>query len=138
MVGKKGIKHNLKRPGDFSKVPLIFRENGSATRLAMEAYIKKYKVNLGISLELTSNEAVKQAVLASLGFSIMPLIGLRNEIRNQDLEIIKMKGLPIITDWNLIRLKNKSYSPAAMAFRNYILEAKDKIVSDQFSWYQKY
>ena len=60
-------------------------------------------------IELTSNEAVKQAVLAGLGYSIMPLIGIKNELSNQDLEIIPLKGLPIITHWNLIWLKEKKF-----------------------------
>jgi DNA-binding transcriptional LysR family regulator len=56
-------------------------------------------------MELTSNEAVKQALLAGLGYSIMPLIGIRNELQQQELQIIPVKGLPITTSWSLIWLK---------------------------------
>jgi DNA-binding transcriptional LysR family regulator len=48
-------------------------------------------------MELTSNEAVKQAVIAGLGCSIMPLIGIKNELLNKELQIIPFKGLPIKT-----------------------------------------
>lgn len=34
-------------------------------------------------MELTSNEAVKQAVIAGLGASITPIIGLKNELQNK-------------------------------------------------------
>jgi len=42
-------------------------------------------------MELTSNEAVKQAVLSGLGYSIMPLIGIRDEIKEKKLQIIPRK-----------------------------------------------
>ena len=58
-------------------------------------------------MELTSNEAVKQAVLAGLGYSIMPLIGIKNELHNKQLSIYPIKGLPIKTTWSLIWLKEE-------------------------------
>jgi DNA-binding transcriptional LysR family regulator len=70
-------------------VPLIFREEGSATRFYMEEYIKKKGLFVKSKLQLTTNEAVKQAVIAGLGVSIMPLIGLKNELENGDIVIIK-------------------------------------------------
>ena len=92
LVGKKGKSSNISigSPKDLEGVTLLFRENGSATRMAMEAYLKKQKVQVKRSMELTSNEAVKQAVLAGLGYSIMPIIGIMNELKNEDLEIIDL------------------------------------------------
>ncbi|MFB6258736.1 MAG: LysR substrate-binding domain-containing protein, partial [Flavobacteriales bacterium] len=62
------------------EIPLILREKGSATRQSTEDYLASYNTRMKKQLELTSNEAVKQAVMAGLGYSIMPLIGIRNEI----------------------------------------------------------
>ncbi|MDW7691701.1 LysR family transcriptional regulator [Flammeovirgaceae bacterium SG7u.111] len=81
----------------LEKTPLIFREWGSATRQAMETFISKSGIAHQKSIELTSNEAVKQAVIAGLGYSVMPLIGIKNQLMNKELEIIPVKGLPIIT-----------------------------------------
>ena len=89
-------------------------------------------------MELTSNEAVKQAILAGLGMSIMPLIGIKNELKNGDLQIVPVKGFPIISNWNLIWLKNKKFSPAANAFVKFINEAKYQIVREKFDWYEQY
>jgi DNA-binding transcriptional LysR family regulator len=71
-------------------------------------------------LELTSNEAVKQAVIAGLGISIMPLIGSRNEIETGHLKIIPAPGLPIKTTWRLIWLKEKKLSPIAASYLKYL------------------
>ncbi len=47
-------------------------------------------------MELTSNEAVKQAVFSGLGFSMMPLIGIRNELRNKIYRLFRLKACPLI------------------------------------------
>lgn len=117
---------------------MIYREKGSATRTAMERYLTGHVIPANKSIELTSNEAVKQAVMAGLGYSIMPLIGIRNELQNNQLEIIKSKGLPIITNWNLIWLSEKKLSPHATAYIEYITAQKNRIIQDHFQWYEQY
>ena len=89
-------------------------------------------------MELTSNEAVKQAVLAGLGYSIMPLIGIKNELQNNELQIIPIKGLPIKTTWSLVWLKGKKHTPVAGSLLSYLKKEKNTIVDSKFSWYEKY
>lgn len=118
----------------FSTYPLIFREEGSATRTVMENFIKNRGIAVGMKFQLTSNEAVKQALIAGLGISIMPLIGIKNELDRGDLKIIQLKGLPITTDWQLIWLKNKPLTPVSMAFLEYVKENRDSIYDQSFAW----
>ncbi|HLO82107.1 MAG TPA: LysR family transcriptional regulator [Chitinophagaceae bacterium] len=122
----------------FKKVPLIYRENGSGTRQVMERFIAKNNLPVLKKMELTSNEAVKQALIAGLGYSIMPLIGIRNEIFNKDLQIIPLKGLPIKTTWSLIWVKGKKHSPVAQSLLHYLKDNRAQIVQDKFSWYEQY
>lgn len=122
----------------FNELPLIFREKGSGTRQTMEKFIEKNKITALKKMELTSNEAVKQAVIANLGYSIMPLIGIKNELHNNALKIIPVKGLPIKTTWSLIWLKGKKHSPVASLFLEFVKKEKNKIVNDHFSWYEGY
>lgn len=117
---------------------LIYREKGSATRQAMENFVKSRELDASKRMELTSNEAVKQAVLAGLGYSVLPLIGLKNELANGSLKVIPFTGLPIITSWNLIWLKNKKFSPAAEAYLRYLRAQKEEIIQHQFSWYEQF
>lgn len=88
-------------------------------------------------MELTTNEAVKQAVIAGLGNSVMPLIGIRNELLNGDLKIIPAVGFPIKSKWHLIWLKEKKLSPVAEAYIDYIKKNKDKVLMNHFSWINK-
>lgn len=122
----------------FKDLPLIFREKGSGTRLTMERFFERQGISVVKKMELTSNEAVKQSVLAGLGYSIMPLIGIKNELHNNELEIIPIKGLPIITTWRLIWLKGKKYSPVSKALLEHLKKEKSQIVHDNFSWYEQY
>jgi DNA-binding transcriptional LysR family regulator len=117
----------------FKQIQLIYREIGSGTREVMENYIAKHKLPVIKKMELKSNEAVKQAVMAGLGYSIMPLIGIKNEIKNKQLEIIPVKGFPIQSTWNLIYLKNKILPPVAQAFLTYIKKEKQRIIEQKFN-----
>lgn len=120
---------------DLTTSMFIFREEGSATRLAMERYLIKHKVAINKKMELTSNEAVKQAIITGLGISIMPIIGIKNELQNGDLQILKIKDLPLETNWNLIWLKSKNLSSVSKAFKKHIEENQEEIINQHFNWF---
>lgn len=122
----------------FEDYPLIYREQGSATKEAMENFINSNKFDVKKKMELTSNEAVKQAVIAGLGCSIMPLIGIGNELKSNEFQIVPVKGLPMITAWNLIWLSSKKMSPAAKAYIDHINIQKENIIKANFDWYNNY
>ena len=122
----------------FSSSPLISRELGSATRIAMEDYISKQKIQPKMKITLTSNEAVKQAVIAGIGVSVMPIIGLKNELDNGSLVLLNAYGLPMISSWRIIWLKGKKMSPVAKSFLEYIKENKEEIKENHFSWINNY
>lgn len=129
-----GKEHDV---GLLSTIPLIFREAGSGTRQTMERYFVQNNIIVRKTMELTSNEAVKQAVLAGLGYSVMPLIGLRNEINEGQIEVIRLKGFPVCTEWNIIWRSEKRLSPAAESFLTYLSAKKQAVKDAQFSWLKK-
>lgn len=113
------------------KRPLIYREKGSATRQAMDRYFKENSARK--TFELTSNEAVKQAVKAGLGYSILPRIGITSELAEKSLFIIPQKNLPIVTQWRIVYNRQKLLSPVAQTFLSYLKEHKEVILSKYFS-----
>lgn len=117
----------------FATLPLIYREPGSGTRYAMEQFIEQNKLPVRKKMELTSNEAVRQAVLAGLGYSIMPLIGIRGDLKSGSLQTIPVKGFPITSTWRLIWMKQKNFSPVARSFLKYFQAEKAAIIADKFS-----
>ncbi len=135
---KKKLNKALSAQEVFKDLPLIFREKGSGTRQTMESFFERNNISVLKKMELTSNEAVKQSLLAGLGYSIMPLIGIKNELHNNELQIIPIKGLPIKTTWSLIWLKRKKHSPVSESFLAYLKKEKSQIVNDKFSWYEQF
>ena len=134
LVGNSEFTFNKKTSTEeiFKQLPLIFREKGSGTRQTMERFINQNDIIVPKKMELTSNEAVKQAILAGLGCSVMPIIGIRKEIVSNELQIIPTKGLPIETTWSLIWLKGKNHSPVAAAFLDYLSKEKEQIIQENF------
>lgn len=140
LVGGKQYEHRGKfiSKKRFESLPLIYREKGSATRNAMEEYVREHLDNTQMTMELTSNEALKQAVIAGLGYSIMPLIGIKHALNDHDLQIIPAKKLPIVTNWHLIWMKSKNLTPVGNAFTNYLIKNKENIIKSTFDWFEKY
>ena len=131
---KQKFNKKLYKKNIFESLPLIYREQGSGTRQTMERFVAKNSLPVRKKMELTSNEAVKQAVIAGLGCSIMPLIGIKNELKNGELQIIPVEGFPIKSVWNLIWLKGKKHSPLAMAFLDHLKKEKTQIINEHFDW----
>lgn len=132
LVGQSEFKDLVVNKKTLPELTLIFREEGSATRAAMEGFLNKQKIEGYKRMELVSNEAVKQAVLAGIGFSVMPIIGLKNELANKSLHVFPIQGLPIKTNWNLVYQKNKRLSPSATALLQYIEDHRGSILERYF------
>ncbi|HVW12372.1 MAG TPA: LysR family transcriptional regulator [Mucilaginibacter sp.] len=120
--------------GAFTKLPMIYREEGSATRMIMEGFFERSKIVVEKKIELTSNEAVKQAVIAGLGYSVMPLIGIRNELKIGELTVIPAVDFPISSEWRLIWLKSKKLSPVASEYLGYLKQNKEIVIKEKFAW----
>lgn len=112
----------------------VKREAGSATRKAMDDYLASHDIHVRRNIELTSNEAVKQALIAGLGYSIMPLIGIRNELKLGDLKIIPIPDLPIESTWRIVWPKGKKHNGVALAFKEYLEQNMSKIIEKNFGF----
>lgn len=101
---------------------LLLREPGSGTRAAIEDYLRQHHLHPGATMELPSNETIKQAVVAGLGVSLLSLHSLGLELQQGLLAVPEVEGLPILRRWYLVKNHAKTLSPAAEAFRYFILE----------------
>lgn len=131
-ISKKSGKHI------FDNLPLIYREEGSGTRVTMQQYFQKANIIPTVRFELTSNEAVKQAVIAGLGYSILSILSIKNELKQKDIKIVPVTGLPLVENWRLVWLKQKKHSVVAATFLEYVQNNKKEIFESQFSWIDRY
>jgi len=102
--------------------PFIVREHGSGTRAAMEAFFAEHRFEPRISMEMSSNETIKQAVMAGMGLSFLSLHTIGLEVRSGLMHVLDVEGTPVMRMWNLVHLQSKVLSPAAEAFRYFIIE----------------
>jgi DNA-binding transcriptional LysR family regulator len=100
----------------------IVREHGSGTRTAMEAFFADHRFEPRITMEMSSNETIKQAVMAGMGLSFLSLHTLGLELRCGLIEIVHVEHSPIVRTWNIVHMQSKLLSPAAEALRYFILE----------------
>jgi DNA-binding transcriptional LysR family regulator len=117
---------------NWTKVPMILREKGSGTRTQMEKFFFERDIAIESKMELATNEAVKQAVMAGLGVSVLSNFSMTQELKDKRLSIIPYPGFPLKADWKLIWLKQKKHPPAAKAFIRWLGENKTKIFKDHF------
>ena len=100
----------------------IIREEGSGTRASMERVFRERGVPFHVSMEVSSNETIKQAVMAGMGISFLSAHTVGLELAAGKIVVLDVAGLPIIRDWYVIHLREKRLSPIAGAFRAFLLE----------------
>ncbi len=106
----------------LAREPFIVREPGSGTRAALEEYLANFRLQPMFVMEMNSTEAIKQAVMAGLGVSLISLHTIGLEWRNGLISAPHVEGLPLMRRWHVVNTAGKLLSPAAEALRYFVLE----------------
>jgi DNA-binding transcriptional LysR family regulator len=110
----------------------IVREQGSGTRAALEEFMDEHRLRLQVVMEMASNEAIKQAVMAGMGVSLLSLHIVGLELAHGLIASPEVEGLPVMRRWHVVHNLAKTLSPAAEAFRYFILERGEAFLAEQF------
>ncbi|MDD5300695.1 MAG: LysR family transcriptional regulator [Gallionella sp.] len=103
----------------------LSREPGSGTRGAMERVFAEHQIQPNISMEMETNEAIKQAVQAGMGLGILSLHSIELELETRRLAVLNVEHFPLKRHWFVAHRCNKRLSSAALAFKDFLLtEAK--------------
>lgn len=113
----------------LAREKFLIREEGSGTRAAMEAFFAKRRASFQASMEISSNETIKQAVIAGLGLSFISAHTVGLELKSGKLARLDVVGTPVMRDWFVIHLKTKRLAPIAAAFREFLLESGSRIIA---------
>jgi DNA-binding transcriptional LysR family regulator len=100
----------------------LVREPGSGTRAAMERFFAAHRVRPAATTEISSNETIKQAVMAGMGLGFLSQHAVGLELAAGRLALLPVEGLPVMRDWNIVHRTEKRLSPAALAFKRFVLE----------------
>jgi DNA-binding transcriptional LysR family regulator len=107
----------------------LIREPGSGTRQAMERFFAEQAIAIRRGMQMTHNEAIKQAVRAGLGLSVVSLHTVELELETSRLVILDVEGFPLRRHWHLVYRRGRRLSPAARAFRQFVLDEADGLAS---------
>jgi DNA-binding transcriptional LysR family regulator len=127
LPGKTGEKQRALDPSKLLSFPFILREKGSGTRKSFEQALKKIHLepkDLQVVAEMGSNEAVRQAVKAGLGISVISRLAVQEDLEQGQLQEIKIRKFPLLRNFYLITLKQRTLSPLAQEFKEFIFSTK--------------
>lgn len=117
LAGRQGIS-----PAALNQMELIVREEGSGTRAIMERFLSERGLTPRVTMEMSSNESIKQAVMADLGISFVSLHTVGLEVATGKLVVLDIDETPISRAWHVVALNKGNPSAAAEAFRYFVLE----------------
>jgi len=106
----------------------VVRESGSGTRAAMERLFAQNDLQIKVSMEMPSNETIKQAVMAGMGLSFLSLRTVRHELASGRLALLDVSGMPLVGNWFVTHLRQKRLSPAAKAFKHFLIEQAGPLI----------
>jgi DNA-binding transcriptional LysR family regulator len=120
-------------PSALGGEEFIVREPGSGTRAAMEHFFREHHLAPPQVMEMTSNETIKQAVIANMGLAFLSLHTAGLEIATGQLVVLDVVGLPLMRRWHIVNVRGKPLSPAAEALRYFVLEQGEALIAAQFA-----
>ena len=114
---------------ELSKLPFIWRENGSATRKSFEdtAASRGYdKNNFRVVSRTNDLNLIMRLVANDVGVSILSERTVGRIVKGDEFKVLKIEGFDKLRSFYMITLKNVFLSPVAEAFRKFVLEHADK------------
>lgn len=106
---------------ELEKETFLMRETGSGTRIAMQRFFDQHGVTLTTSMEVSSDEAIKQSVQAGLGLGVMSEDAVQMELGLGKLAILDIKEFPFVRYWYLVHRRGKRLSAIAEAFKEFMV-----------------
>jgi DNA-binding transcriptional LysR family regulator len=106
---------------ELAREPFLVREYGSGTRDAMERAFAAQSFQSAEMIEIGPNEAIKQAVMSGMGLGFVSLHTIGAELAASRLVVLPVAGMPVMRQWYAIHRKTKHLSPAAAAFKAFLV-----------------
>lgn len=117
----------------FAQEPFLMREPGSGARSFTCDVFEARGCEPRVRMELSNNEAIKQAIIAGLGVSIMSRYTLGLDVPHQQLAVLDVQGLPIDRGWVFVHPAGKQLSLVAQGFMEFTLREAGRLVYDHLS-----
>ena len=121
------------QPEALNNFDFISREKGSGTRAHMEAFIQDHDIQPNIIMEMSSNESIKQSVIAGLGISFVSQHTIAAELKNNQLRVLGVIDTPINRKWHVVTLNPMSSNRSVELLKDFILSQSEIIITKLLS-----
>jgi DNA-binding transcriptional LysR family regulator len=115
---------------ELAAEPFLMREPGSGTRQVAYECFDRHGLEPRVRMELSTNEAIKQAILAGLGVSILSRYTLGLDTDQRQLAVLDVEGLPVERQWQFVYPVGKQVAPPARAFMDFVRAHAKRLVQD--------
>ncbi|NJD88910.1 MAG: LysR family transcriptional regulator [Betaproteobacteria bacterium] len=108
--------------------PILTREQGSSTRLAMDQAFAEAGLVPRIEMEIPANETIKQAAAAGLGVGFLSAHALRQELALGSLVILDVEGFPVMRQWYVVHRQDRRLPRIAQAFERFVIDNGARLI----------
>jgi DNA-binding transcriptional LysR family regulator len=123
------VRRRRVRLAELARETFIIRERGSGTRSSTERVFAERGFHPAETIEMSSNETIKQAVMARMGVSFLSLHTVELEVATGRIAVLKVAGTPVMRAWHVVHRGRKRLSPAAHAFKTFLLEGGERLLA---------
>lgn len=117
----------------FAEEPFLMREAGSATRMIARQKFAEQGCEPKVRMELSTNEAIKQAIIAGLGVSIMSRYTMGLDVVHEQLVVLDVEGFPLEHNWVFAYPVGKQLPVVAQGFMDFTRRTAKTLVSDHLA-----
>jgi LysR family transcriptional regulator, low CO2-responsive transcriptional regulator len=110
--------------------PFIVRETGSDTYRSMQDAFGPDTARIRAAMEISSNETIKQAVIAGMGLSFLSSHAIALDVRAGNLAVLDVEGFPAWRHWYVVHRASKRLPAIAVAFRAFLLAEGARLIAE--------
>jgi DNA-binding transcriptional LysR family regulator len=117
-------------PAALASEWFVMREEGAGTRSLADAFFAASGFTPRIAMETSSNEMIKQAVMARMGIALLSRHTISLERSLGLLSILPVAGFPVLRSWYVVHRRTSPLLPAHTALRDYLVENGQSIIDE--------
>ncbi|HKW54326.1 MAG TPA: LysR substrate-binding domain-containing protein [Stellaceae bacterium] len=114
----------------LAREPMVVREEGSGTRSLLARFVEHAGVRLKVALTTSSNETIKQAVMAGMGIALISRHTIGLELGLGMMTTLAVEGFPLMRSWFVAHRRNMPLLPVHARLRGFLLENGQAIIDD--------
>lgn len=110
---------------DIASLPMILREAQSMSRIMLDEMMAQHGIRLNVLWSSSSIEIIQRAVQANLGYTLLPIGIVTEQIKSGELKVIGLDGIQLRRSVSRVMHCDKGMTPQIEAFLKKMEEIRD-------------